>query len=317
MKTVHKDRQLDLVGWYTLLPPNGPTPNILPIHNQILEGYNESAILLGFHPSTCLTEASSSGVLPITIYESNYEVDDAQTGPDDEDKKMDDGDATLKLKFREVGYSVETDETEMISMNYVAASGGNASAAQNIEDKPSLSLTSDSKGKRRLVESEDSERSEQPEDAALFKEEEELISSLTTKQNAISMLRSRIQLLIQYLRHIESKSATQDAAAQDGVAPAGTPTVSNAILRKIQALIGRLDLVIPSDEKLFQEQFLHETNDVKAVDLLNDVLQSLKEARSAGKKFGIIENAKLTARRGPDFYSVGGNTLTDPGDILD
>ncbi|KAJ4149813.1 hypothetical protein NW754_001246 [Fusarium falciforme] len=158
MITVHKDRQLDFVGWYTLLPSSGPTPTILPIHNQILEGWNESAVLLGFHPEQVL-DHSVGGRLPLTIYESNYEVDDPRADNNDgEDKKMDDGEPTLKLKFRELPYSVETDETEMISMNYVAGSGGNAAAAAPKEEKPSLSVESNGKGKRRLVESQDEER---------------------------------------------------------------------------------------------------------------------------------------------------------------
>ncbi|UZP45808.1 hypothetical protein NXS19_013620 [Fusarium pseudograminearum] len=123
---------------------------------------------------------------------------------------MDDGEPTLKLKFKELPYSVETDETEMISMNYVAASGGNAAVAAPKEDKPSLSIESNGKGKRRLVESHDGEYKDvvQEDEVALTPEEDEMIAALTAKANAIKMLQSRIHLLTTYLERLPLLSST-------------------------------------------------------------------------------------------------------------
>ncbi|KAJ4270422.1 hypothetical protein NW762_002103 [Fusarium torreyae] len=324
MITVHKDRQLDLVGWYTLLPSSGPTPTVLAIHNQILEGWNESAVLLGFHPEQVL-DHSVGGRLPLTIYESNYEVDDPRTDNDGEDKKMDDGEPTLKLKFRELPYSVETDETEMISMNYVAGSGGNAAAAAPKEEKPSLSVESNGKGKRRLVESQDEERSKetaQEEEVALTPEEDEMIAALTAKANAIKMLQSRIHLLTTYLERLPPSYVNGDSA-DSGSMDADYTTPSPTVLRQIQALVGRLDLVIPSDKASFDREMLHEANDVNLVRLLNGIVQSVNQARDVGKKFHVVESAKASNRRGvgsgpgqefvidPSSYSIRG-----AGDIL-
>ncbi|KAM0563655.1 hypothetical protein ACHAPJ_001381 [Fusarium lateritium] len=324
MITVHKDRQLDLVGWYTLLPSSGPTPTILAIHNQILEGWNESAVLLGFHPEQVL-DHSVGGRLPLTIYESNYEVDDPKADNDGEDKKMDDGEPTLKLKFRELPYSVETDETEMISMNYVAGSGGNAAAAAPKEEKSSLSVESNGKGKRRLVESQDEERSKetiQEEEVALTPEEDEMIAALTAKANAIKMLQSRIHLLTTYLERLPPSYVNGDAA-DSGSMDADYTTPSSTVLRQVQALVGRLDLVIPSDKASFDREMLHEANDVNLVRLLNGIVQSVNQARDVGKKFHVIESAKASNRRGagagpgqefvvdPSSYSIRG-----AGDIL-
>src|ERR1700709_1008902 len=75
VKDVHKVPALDLVGWYTIMPISGPQPIHLPLHREILESYNESAILLGFHP-TAVLEGSVGGKLPLTIFESNYEAED-------------------------------------------------------------------------------------------------------------------------------------------------------------------------------------------------------------------------------------------------
>ncbi|KAF5027464.1 hypothetical protein F66182_425 [Fusarium sp. NRRL 66182] len=322
MIAVHKDRQLDLVGWYTLLPTSGPTATILAIHNQFLEGWNESAVLLGFHPEQVL-DHSVGGKLPLTIYESNYEVDDPKADSDGDDKKMDDGEPTLMLKFRELPYSVETDETEMISMNYVAGSGGNAAANAPKEDKPSLSVESNGKGKRRLVESQDEERSKetaQEDEVALTPEEDEMIAALTAKTNAIKMLQSRIHLLTTYLERLPPSYVNADSA-DSGSMDADYTTPSPTVLRQIQALVSRLDLVIPSDKASFEREMLHEANDVNLVRLLNGIVQSVNQARDVGKKFHVVESAKASSRRGagpgqefvvdPSAYNIRG-----AGDIL-
>jgi COP9 signalosome complex subunit 6 len=94
VKDVHKVPALDLVGWYSILPASGPQPVHLPIHRQILHSYNESAILLGFHPTAALG-GSAGGKLPLTIYESNYEAEEPATAIG-EDKEMKDCHTVLK-----------------------------------------------------------------------------------------------------------------------------------------------------------------------------------------------------------------------------
>ncbi|KAH7017659.1 hypothetical protein EDB80DRAFT_293406 [Ilyonectria destructans] len=317
MITVHKDRQLDFVGWYTLLPSSGPTSTILPVHNQVLETWNESAVLLGFHPEQVL-DHSVGGRLPLTIFESNYEVDDAKTENDGEDKKMDDGEAPLKLKFRELPYSVETDETEMISMNYVAGAGGNAAAVATKDDKPARSVESNGKGKRRLVESQDEERKDpsQEDEVPLTIEEDEMIAALTAKANAIKMLHSRIRLLTTYLERLPPSYVNGEKTASESMDTDYTAP-SQTVLRQIQALVSRLDLVIPSDETSFKKEMLHETNDVNLVGLLNGIMQSVNQARDVGKKFNVVESAKASNRRNQD-YAVDPTSfnLRGAGDIL-
>ena len=319
MVAVHKERQLDLVGWYTLLPSSGPTPTILPVHGQILQGWNESAVLLGFHPEEALHH-SVGGKLPLTIYESNYEVDDPKNDQDGEDRRMDDGESTLKLKFREVPYSVETDETEMISMNYVAGGGGNARAAAAAkEERPARSVESTGKGKRRLVESVVDDIKEQPQEedsVVLTREDEEMLASLTAKANAIKMLHSRIRLLVTYLERLppsydDTENADADSMDTDNTVP------SFSILRQIQALVSRLDLVIPSDKEAYEKEMLQESNDVHLIGLLNTVMQSLSQARDVGKKFTILEGSKQGGRRGAqDFPGSSSFSMSGPGELL-
>lgn len=295
------------------MPSSGPSPANLPIHRQILEGFNESAVLLGFHPEEVLNH-SVGGKLPLTIYESNYEVDDPKADQDGEDKTMDDGEPTLKLRFRELPYSVETDETEMISMNYVASGGGTAAAAAVKEERPPRSIESNGKGKRRLVESDEATKDLPIDDTAILtRAEDETIASLTTKANAVKMLHSRIQLLTAYLERLPQSyinGDTIDAGADNMDTDATTPSLT--VLRQIQALVSRLDLVIPSDRESYENEMLHEANDVNVIDLLNSIMQSVNQVRDVGKKFGVVESAKTAGRRGNNDYP-GSSSFTLSG----
>ncbi|KAI4193903.1 MAG: hypothetical protein LQ350_008100, partial [Teloschistes chrysophthalmus] len=105
-KDVHKEPALELVGWFTATPSTGPEMQHVPIHRQIIQNYNETAVLLAFHPSEALAEAGKGGKLPLTIYESIYEstqsVGKSGRNDTDADQSMDvDGqEAPLDLKFR-------------------------------------------------------------------------------------------------------------------------------------------------------------------------------------------------------------------------
>ena len=131
-KDVHKEPALELVGWFTITPPTGPEVQHVAIHQQILQDYNETAVLLAFHPTSVLAGANQNGKLPLTVYESVYESQEA-----DGDRSMDlDGQGLpLNLKFRELPCSVETGEAEMISVDFVARGGGNATNVDSAKPK--------------------------------------------------------------------------------------------------------------------------------------------------------------------------------------
>ena len=134
-KDVHKAPALELVGWFTTTPVTGPEAVQLPVHQQILQSYNETAVLLAFHPMSVLEGAGMGGKLPLTIYESVYESAEGGAGAggamevDTEGGKESAGvaEAGLDLRFRELPYSIETGEAEMIGVDFVAR-GGNATA---------------------------------------------------------------------------------------------------------------------------------------------------------------------------------------------
>jgi COP9 signalosome complex subunit 6 len=297
VKTVHQDRKLELVGWYTLIPKTGPTPNVLAIHNHFLSNFNDSSILLGFHPRE-VNNQTIGAKLPLTIYESTYEVDDPRAADDGEDKKMEDGESALKLKFRELPYSVETSDAEMISMDFVARGGGNATAVEAQAVKPPVEVKTDKKGKRRIVAAEGLEQGDEGEQVILSQEEEEMMASLTAKANAVRMLNSRVQLITKYLAQLppsyksgESSLRSPESSDSKATSP------SHTIIRRIQGLVSRLDIVVPSDKHTFQQELLREENDVNVVGLLNEIIHSIDHAREVGKKYHLIEAAKSRQRQ--------------------
>ena len=315
VKDVHKVPALDLVGWYTILPTTGPQPIHLPIHRQILDSYNESAILLGFHPEAVF-EPSVGGKLPLTIYESNYEVDDAAAAESGEDKEMKDSEPQLALKFKELPYSVETGEAEMISVDFVARGGGNATAI-NSQVKPKV--TEDIKGKGKTKGGKKTEE----EDAGakkeiLSREDEELIASLTAKANAIKMLHARINLIAVYLQNLPP-SYVSDSVPEGPEADSKKYTpVNHSVLRSIQALLSRLSLLIPADSVAFQQELISEQNDVNLVSLLGTITQSIKDVREMGKKFSVVEAGKH-AKGGMNRGMDGGQSfgmMSGVGDLL-
>ncbi|PSS02298.1 hypothetical protein BD289DRAFT_256934 [Coniella lustricola] len=298
MKLVHKDRGLDLVGWYTLLPRTGPSTNVLPIHNLVLQR-NESAILLGLHVDE-IGQDSIGGKLPVTLYETSVEVEGGSKDAhnEDEDKEMKDGDAQLKLKFRELPFVVETGEAEMISMSSVAGGSTNAASAQVREKQTETSARSKGKsegkgkdkGKGKEAATTQLEKIT-PATVSLSKENEDLIAALTTKANAIKMLKSRIDLIIKFLHKLPPPYAAEvEAEANTGGSASVEP--SQTLLRLIQALVHRLSLVQPADAEEFKEELLREENDVSVIMLLNQLMERVPGTREVGKKFSAVEAGK-------------------------
>lgn len=298
MRLVHKDRSLDFVGWYTLLPKSGPSSELVHMQTQIVNHLNESAILLGFHPKELL-DHSVGGKLPLTVYESNFEVDDTAAKPDKEgDKKMhEDGEppVALRLRFREIGCTVETGEAEMISMDFVARGSGNATAIEAPQETKSQKLKAKARGKGKGREDTRAEALDL-ENVTLSPEEEEMMSALTAKANATKMLHSRISLISAYLNRLPPSYV-------DGSNPQAAPsnpeetTPSHAILRQIQALVGRLDLIEPSDTEAFRHELTCEKNDVDLLSLLTGIIQSVQGVREVGRKFDIVDGAKARDHR--------------------
>lgn len=292
VRAVHTDRNLDLVGWFTQLARSTPGDNVWPVHNQILER-NESAVLLGLHADE-ISEESSGGKLPVTIYETNYGVDDTTNAANDdgEDKEMKDNDGQLKLTFRSVPFVVETGEAEMISMSGVASGATNAASAQVRQKQNEPSDVSEvGKGKGKATQTQPSKI--EPSTVPLSKEDEDLVAAVQTKANAIKMLKSRIDLLITYLQKGTQGNGTEQ------------PEHSQTLLRLIQALVHRLSLVESANSEELKTELIREENDAETIMLLNELMSRANETRDVGKKFSAIESGKAAKQQYTPFPGNG------------
>lgn len=300
MRQVHKAPQLDLVGWYALVPKTGPTPLHLPIHRQILT-QNESAVLLGFHIDDVL-RPQAGDPLPLTIYESNLEAADnadTQEGEDQEMKDPSDAQTGMALKFRELPYTTETGEAEMIALQFIREGGARAHAADGSGERiaeqfdKKIAVT-DGKGKRRAVASEEAKSSSQAasssasKDVNLTKSEVEYMSALQAKYNAIKMMKTRVDLVVAYLEKLPPGFVAGSQTSKQGQ----YTTPSNNILRQIQALVTNIELATPAQKSTLAKEILQETNDVNLIALISDLVNSVAEVREIGKKFSIVESAR-------------------------
>jgi COP9 signalosome complex subunit 6 len=90
--------------------------------------YTEAPLLVLFHPEDAFSEATAAGKLPLTLYEpiSEYVTSD----PNDKAMDIDGAVQAKSTKFKELVYTIETGEAEMISVDFVARGGGNATAVE-------------------------------------------------------------------------------------------------------------------------------------------------------------------------------------------
>ncbi|KAF2197452.1 hypothetical protein GQ43DRAFT_424539 [Delitschia confertaspora ATCC 74209] len=301
-RDVYKQPQLELVGWFTTGPPSGPLPFQLPIHMRLAEVYTETPILCVFHPSQVYTDATAAGKLPLTLYESVLE--NATGGPND--KAMDiDGAAQAKtLKFRELVYTVETGEAEMIAVDFVARGGGNATegaASELVQTETKLPDKQNKKGKGKTKEKEKhKEDTVVDESNALTVDDEELLASLTAKSNAIKMLSRRLDLIRTYL------ASLPPSYLSDPSLPFTTPStetedslpLNHPILRSISALLARTNILAPADTAQFELESQQEASDVQLIALLASMQNSVHVAKEAGRKHHIIELSKAQSKKG-------------------
>ena len=188
-KDVHKAPALELVGWYTTTAETGPEAMHMPMHQQILN-INETAILLAFHPPQTNTPAGQivGGKLPLKIYESVYESAGDAGAMEVDSAEGVTKNTGLDLRFRELPYSVETGEAEMIGVDFVARGGGNATAingaagtsASSTNATANSSKSAKGKGKAPTVSASDNSKNSKDsktQDEALSPEDEERTTS--------------------------------------------------------------------------------------------------------------------------------------------
>ncbi|KAL6704868.1 hypothetical protein ACN47E_007551 [Coniothyrium glycines] len=324
-KDVHKQPQLDIVGWFTLGPTSGPEPHILPIQSHISDLYTESPLLVLFHPEDAISEATAAGKLPLTVYEAIS----VNTRSDPNDKAMDiDGVVQAKsTKFRELVYSIETGEAEMISVDFVARGGGNATAVEGSTnaqgskvdtgkvDDVSGKRTTRGKQKEKEQEKEKEKDAHIDESAILTAEDDEILSTLTAKMNAIRMLGRRILLLRAYLDTLPPSYLSDPLLPVNSTATAQQPLpLDHTVLRSISAMLARINILAPPDSGAFTLESQQEASDVQLVNLLSSITNSVSAAKEFGRKSSIVEHAKTSNKNRMGMPGMMGGYGTGGGD---
>ncbi|KAL4991126.1 hypothetical protein BDW68DRAFT_152694 [Aspergillus falconensis] len=275
-KDVHKIPALDLIGWWSTAPPSGPTTAHLPIHRQLLQNHNESAVFLAFHPSQVQGTSSSQGKLPLTVYESVYEGESVTESG--KAMQVDGEEQSLNIRFRELPYTVETGEAEMIGIDTVARTARNAVSFETSTAAASSSQIDSNKQKEKQPAGTD----------VLSPEEEELIASLNTRLNAIRTLESRISLIKSYVSSISPSS-------EEGQESFTKP--DHTILRDINSLLSNLSLLTPHEQSAFSAETLAQNNDVSLVALLGQLSQSLNGMREVGNRTAIVNSVRRSRKQ--------------------
>lgn len=159
--------------------------------------YTEAPLLVLFHPEDAFSEATAAGKLPLTLYEPIIE----NVAVDPNDKAMDiDGAVQAKsTKFKELVYTIETGEAEMISVDFVARGGGNATAVEGSAEVPaskaesSSSAVAETANKRVTRGKQKEKEKEKDKDAPI---EESLVMTAEDDERKSAMPRVREQLTL-------------------------------------------------------------------------------------------------------------------------
>jgi COP9 signalosome complex subunit 6 len=273
----------------------------VPLQRQAINFYNDNAILLALHPETVVSGTSTGGKLPITVYESVNDVEKTQ----DEGSMQVDGDETADIKFRQLPYTIDTDETEMIAIDYVAKGAGSAAAVDESVPEQKPEAPSDKKGKKRASptpEVAEGETNGVEDQQTLTLEEEDQIAGMTTRLNSVKMLQTRLDLLRTFIGSLPpsylSAITTDSSQSFNAPNPAHLPH-----LRNIQALLTRLSLLTPTTSQLpstnqqsVQSVALAQSNDVNLTLLLSNLSQDIQSLSELGRKHHTVETHKSASK---------------------
>ena len=227
-----------------------------------------------------------------------------------------DGEESSDLKFRSIPYTVETDEVEMIAINYVAKGAGSAAAVAEPEVKQPTASTppeqpqpEDNKGKKRATppsEEKKQANGDLPSLDVLTTEEQDTISSIQTRLNSVKMLQSRLDLLRKFLQTLPPSYLTSQSTPLTPTSPAPEHLPH---LRNIQSLLTRLSLLTPpsTDANALEAATKAQNNDVALTQLLSMMNHDVQSLSELGKKFSTVDSARSTKKnKGAQSLSFAG-----------
>lgn len=237
--------------------------------------------------------------------------------------QVDGQESAPSLKFRPLAYSVDTDETEMIAIDYVAKGAGSAAAIpeSSLPSEPVASIKTDtSKGKSKLASPSSNSTVVDPlgeTSIILTAEEQDAIANVTTRLNSVKMLQSRIALVRQFIQSLPP-SYLSDQACSASPDPAHLPH-----LRSIQALLTRLSLLTPSNDSTSSTNVSplaaasqSQSNDVSLSGLLNLLSQDVQALSELGRTFHTVyqsQNSKAAKTLRDSAGGPGAGGTVGPG----
>lgn len=255
------------------------------------------------------------------------------------------------LRFQELPYTIETGEAEMISVDFVARGGANASAIEepkpDTAKPPTPSKDPKGKGKAHAPTKNGVQTNGTKTELILSAEDEDHIALLTAKSNAIRMLQQRISLLRSYLQSLPSCYLTQPASSSDPSAPHTIPAdlnLDHQILRQTSALLARLPLLSatstptpsadpssastsqpPSQNPLhmpttttqetYPSQSQRQSTDIALTSLLSTLGTTLSVTQRMGRKFAVFESARSSKESERILGGGGGGRGGAFGDV--
>lgn len=232
-----------------------------------------------------------------------------------------DGQESTDIKFRHLPYTIDTDETEMIAIDYVAKGAGSAAAvddspSQEASSKPAETIQSDKKGKKRAdLPAETTTQTEkettngvQDTNSVLSPEEQDQVANLTTRLNSVKMLQSRISLLRSFIQTLPPSYITDQESA--ALTPTNPDPSHLPHLRNIQALLTRLSLLTPADAGSSAQPLAAasqaQSNDVALASMLALLGQDIQALSELGRKFATVDSARGTKSKHSGVPKSGG-----------
>lgn len=242
-----------------------------------------------------------------------------------------DGEESSALKFRPVPFAIETDEAEMIAINFVSKGAGSAAAVDDNASAPTTTTTQaeDKKGKKRASPDTTTD-TKSPTPTALQEtlttEEQDQLANLTTRLNSVKMLSSRLHLLTSFIRAFPPSYLSDPSLP---LIPASPDHTSLLHLRSIQALLTTLSLLTPAsnttttastitdnETKTLEAASLAQRNDVHLTQLLSSLNKDVQGLQQLGKTFATVENARSSGKRKGNLGGIGGDGFGGLGDVV-
>lgn len=280
------------------------------------------------------------------MYETIQGVDNS-AGEDENSKAavmQIDGEEAFPYTFRSIAYSIETDETEMIAIDFIAKGAGNASVqgsgGSSLKQTPKSDhitahgvLASQSNGDASSSEgpttiSGTSKSTQITDDSLLSPLEADQVASLGTRLNSVKMLQSRLQLLHHFL-----SSLTESYISNTELSETFLPETETSHVRSIAALLKQLSLLTPkaypptstaststgdsprTPNLTLHSSILAQRNDSSLLDLLSSLTTSIQSTSEVGRKHAAIESARQQAKSKKQSTAFGtlGNTMGGNG----